>query len=407
MLLMAFGGVLAALPYRAGFAGGLVFAACEAALVGALADWFAVVALFRHPLGLRFIPHTAIIPNNRSRIIEGIITIVEKDWLSLDFIKTKVDDLPIIERAAAALGSEDGRREIERAAYSLVSSMLRELQPADVGRFLQLLIKDNIQHVKISGQLLEQIETTIKNLYADQLIDLLLHWAIGASKGPEFEKTLKRILARAAADYSNQGSFIRRLSKGLGESLDVLNYNDAARALSHRINRLLVEMTDSHNMYRQKVKSELQALKLENAEEAASSISQLLRNLLVSDAGTKGAAEFYEVFQKDFLQGNAEDKPIITYLTNMFLDQIEMVRNDEARRSQIESMIKAELKKILERYHSVIGHIVREKLESLDDSALVVSLEARVGDDLQWIRINGTVIGGLVGIAQYLILYFL
>jgi uncharacterized membrane-anchored protein YjiN (DUF445 family) len=84
-----------------------------------------------------------------------------------------------------------------------------------------------------------------------------------------------------------------------------------------------------------------------------------------------------------------------------------MVRNDEARRSQIESMIKAELKKILERYHSVIGHIVREKLESLDDSALVVSLEARVGDDLQWIRINGTVIGGLVGIAQYLILYFL
>jgi len=68
MFLLALASSLIAWFFRESFMGGLLFAASEAALVGALADWFAVVALFRHPLGLKFIPHTAIIPNNRWRV---------------------------------------------------------------------------------------------------------------------------------------------------------------------------------------------------------------------------------------------------------------------------------------------------------------------------------------------------
>ena len=79
LLVLTILGSLTAWNFRTSFTGGLFFAAFEAALVGALADWFAVVALFRHPLGLKFIPHTAIIPNNRGRIIEGIVKIVETD----------------------------------------------------------------------------------------------------------------------------------------------------------------------------------------------------------------------------------------------------------------------------------------------------------------------------------------
>ena len=72
-----------------------------------------------------------------------------------------------------------------------------------------------------------------------------------------------------------------------------------------------------------------------------------------------------------------------------------------------EAWIKSELASLLERYHGVIGSIVREKLQGLNDAGLVESLEDKVGDDLQWIRINGTVIGALVGIAQYLLLHLL
>nr|NLB18548.1 DUF445 family protein [Syntrophomonadaceae bacterium] len=109
MLGLAVAGSAISWNFRGSFTGGLIFAACEAATVGALADWFAVVALFRHPLGLKFIPHTAIIPNKRGKIVEGIVKTVEKDWLSLDFIKGKIQTYSLVDEIASALDNEKGR----------------------------------------------------------------------------------------------------------------------------------------------------------------------------------------------------------------------------------------------------------------------------------------------------------
>ena len=96
--------------------------------------------------------------------------------------------------------------------------------------------------------------------------------------------------------------------------------------------------------------------------------------------------------------------PMTRYLTNMVIEQINQIRQDEERKNNLELRIKTEITGLLEHYHFVIGNIVKENLEGLDDAGLVISLEAKVGDDLQWIRINGTVIGALVGMLQYLIL---
>jgi len=88
-LLAASTGFVASLPFQGNLAGQLVHAASEAALVGGIADWYAVTALFRHPLGQKWIPHTAIIPKNRQRIIDGIVDMVENEWLTKEIIKEK------------------------------------------------------------------------------------------------------------------------------------------------------------------------------------------------------------------------------------------------------------------------------------------------------------------------------
>lgn len=403
MFALALAGALAAWPYRASFGGGLLFAACEAALVGALADWFAVVALFRHPLGLKFIPHTAIIPNNRDRIIEGIISIVETEWLSLDFIKAKIYDYQIIDGLAGALETARGRRELERLAEALLNNALQELNPQDVAHFVQTGIKDNLGGIRVSSELIGHLEDSLKNLYGDQLIQLLLNWAIGATRGDEFERAVKRTISRTADDYSNQGNFLRRLSKGLGESLDILNYDQAARALSQRINRLLIEMQDPENRYHIKVKGELQKLQIADAESTSLILHSMLKNIAESEVGFETITEMFTIL-KNQLGDEEQNLPFIHYLTDMLIKQINLIRQDEERKTLLENRIKDELANLLERYHGVIGQIVKEKLESLDNEGLVISLEAKVGNDLQWIRINGTVIGALVGIMQYLIL---
>ncbi|MEN6460527.1 MAG: DUF445 family protein [Syntrophomonas sp.] len=407
LFVLALVGSIIVWPYRGSFTGGLLFAACEAALVGALADWFAVVALFRHPLGLKFIPHTAIIPNNRGRIIEGIATIVENDWLSLDFIRVKILDYPLIDSLASALETEEGRRGLERLAQSMISNTLQYLDPKDAARFVHLMIADNLEEIKISSILVKRLEAAAKDLYGDDVIRLLLNWAIAATQGEDFERIIKRTLKRAAADYSNQGNFFRRLGKGLGESLDIFNYDEAADVLSHRINLFLIEMKDPDNQYHIRLRTEFEKLQIAEPDSASIMLSEFLKKIVGTEAGLTVTADLLAALKEQLLSVTNEKLTLIQYLTNMAVEQINMIRQDEVSKATMESWIKTELTGFLDRYHWVIGEIVREKLQSLNDIGLVKSMENKVGDDLQWIRINGTVIGALVGILQYLLLHLL
>jgi uncharacterized membrane-anchored protein YjiN (DUF445 family) len=404
---LALAGSIIVWPYRVSFTGGLLFAAFEAALVGALADWFAVVALFRHPLGLKFIPHTAIIPNNRGRIIEGIVTIVEKDWLSLDFIRSKILDYHLMDSLASAIETEEGRRGLERVAQSLVANMIQDLNPEDVARFVHLMLEDNLGEIKISSNLVERLESSLKNLYGEDVIQLFLDWAIASTRGEDFKQIIRRNLQRAAADYSNKGNYFRRLGKGLGESLDIFNYDEGAESLSNRINHFLVQMKDPSNNYHNRVRTELDKLQIADPDSTSTMLGELLKKIVGTEAGIAATVEVFAALKAQMMVSDKEEVPMIRYLTNMAIEQINIIRQDEERKLATESWIKTELASLLDHYHGVIGHIVREKLQSLNDIGLVESLEDKVGDDLQWIRINGTVIGALVGVAQYLLLHLL
>ena len=162
-------------------------------------------------------------------------------------------------------------------------------------------------------------------------------------------------------------------------------------------------MKEPDNQYRLKVVAELKKLKIADSEAAAAKLSDLLQSVLVSEAGFAATAEVVSLFKTQLI--NSPNQPqILRNLTDLAVEQLQLIRQDEDRKAQLEFQLKTELVKLLEQYHGIIGKIVREKLESLDDKGLVLSLEDKVGDDLQWIRINGTVIGGMVGILQYLIL---
>lgn len=407
LLVLTVLGSLVAWNFRASFTGGLFFAAFEAALVGALADWFAVVALFRHPLGLKFIPHTAIIPNNRGRIIEGIVKIVETDWLSLDFIAAKVQAYPLLDGLAEALSADEVRRGFEETAQSISHNIIENLDPADLSEFFHTMLSDNLDSIKFAPSLVESIEDTVKQLYSDDVIRLMLDWAIASTSGEEFEQSIKRLLTRAVADYSNQGSFVRRLGKGLGETLDIVNYDDAALILSHRINHFLKEMKAPDNRFHVRIKQEIENLQLLDPAAASAVLGDSVRKFVGTETGIKATSELFAVVKDQLLRDGDRGMPLVTYLTGVILQQVAAIRQDEMRKAELEAWLKDKIISLLERYHALIGRMVREKLESLNDAGLVESLEDKVGDDLQWIRINGTVIGALVGIVQYLVLHLI
>jgi uncharacterized membrane-anchored protein YjiN (DUF445 family) len=407
LLLLAMAGSVIAWPYRQHFWGGLVFAAFEAAMVGALADWFAVVALFRHPLGLKFIPHTAIISSNRGRIIDTITDIVENQWFNLESLKNKIFDYPIVDRISSYLVSTAGHSRLEELITSLLANTVRDISPENAARFLSRILREHVDEIKVSPELVQSIETKLKSLYGDDLIDFFLDWAISATTGDGFSKIIEDILQGAVEEYSRKGGFWRRVGKGLGEGLDLINYQDAAQSVSAKTRQFLARIKNPHNSYRQSMKATMDKIRLADPETASAVINGFIRKGINTEAGTKTVAEILTALRQQLVSGEMEPSPLIKYLTEIVIEQIDAFKTDHEKRDRLESWIKEELITLVERYHGVFGTIVRENLQALNDEGFVESLEDKVGDDLQWIRVNGTVIGSLVGIAEYLIMHLI
>lgn len=407
LLLIALIGAVVSWPFRQNFWGGLALSTFEAALVGALADWFAIVAIFRHPFGIKFIPHTAIIPNNRERIINSIADIVENQWLSLDIIKAKINDYQIIDKLSLTLESEEGKKRLEGIVLSLMVNTIKDIEPAYAAKFVQQVIRENFSEINISEELVDKFESSLKELYGDDVINFLIDKLCVMTEDYSFIKVVRNTLHKAANDYAIRGGFFRRLGKGLGEGLDVINYEEAAESISRKFADFLEEIKEENNFYRAKIKKSIEDIKFANQESVSAMLGSLVQKTIGTDEGFNTIVDLVSVLKAQLITEDIEKSPLVKYFAEMVAEQIRNTKADENKKKEFEGWIKKAGIEIVERYHGLVGNLVKENLQSLNDQSFVDSLEEKVGEDLQWIRVNGTVIGAIVGIMQYLILHII
>jgi len=407
LLLGALIGAIASWPFRQSFWGGLALSTFEAALVGALADWFAIVAIFRHPLGIRFIPHTAIIPNNRERIINSIADIVENQWLSLDIIKAKINEYPIIDKLSLSLESPEGKQRLEAIVLSLMVNTIKDIEPAYAAKFIQQVIRENFSEINVSEELVEKFETSLKELYGDDVINFLIDKLCVMTEDYSFIKVVKNTLHKAANDYAMKGGFFRRLGKGLGEGLDVINYEEAAESISNKFADFLGDIKETDNPYREKIKDSIENIKFANQESASTMLGSLVQKIIATDDGFNAIVDLVSTLKAQLITEDIQKSPLVKYFAVMITEQIRNFKADEHKKIEFEGWIKKAGIEMVDRYHGLVGNLVKENLQSLNDQSFVDSLEDKVGADLQWIRVNGTVIGALVGIVEYLILHLI
>ena len=375
----------------------ILAAGFEAATVGGLADWFAVTALFRHPLGLP-IPHTAIIPARRAKIIESIVNMVENDWLSpgvigarlarvspSTFVRDWIDNASHVERlggplrdllrGVARLLTED---EVARFVDSALQRQLRELPlDASAGRWLARAAESQSANATV-----ESLATSLANLASRPRTAAELHFWIDRSARTLREggkrllpfvlrrKIVQRKIVEAACDYAAtelrraasdpSHPFRRAILDGLRRWADRLAASDpAALAQAERLRAALVESLEAGPLVRDtlvRLRRELE----EQLDDPHSGLSALVDRTL--RAG------------------------------------IRELLDDPERRATFDRWVRSTADDLLRRHHHQIGLTVRENLEALDTGTLVAMIEARVGSDLQFIRLNGALVGGLVGV---------
>jgi len=380
----------------------VVAAGFEAALVGALADWFAVTALFRHPLGLP-IPHTAIIPARRAKITEGIVNMVQDEWLSPDVIGARLARLAPSAVVADWLGDPSHVERLGAPLRDLLRGIARVLTEEEVVRFVDRVAQRQLRELPLdastgawlaravtsegAGPAFESLALSFANLAARPRTAAELHWWLDRSagalhaSGKRFlpfvlrRKVVQRAIVEAACDYASS------------------ELRSAARDPEHPLRRTVLAALRRF------------AERLAAGDAAAQAQAERLRRALLESIQAGPVVRTMLARLREQLEQDLADRrsALSTLIDRQLRTGILDLLADAGRRSAFDRWVRTTASDLLRRHHSQIGLTVRESLEGLGDDELVRQIEDRVGADLQFIRLNGAVVGGLVGLILALI----
>jgi uncharacterized membrane-anchored protein YjiN (DUF445 family) len=362
---------------------GYVRAFAEAAMVGALADWFAVTAIFRRPLGLP-IPHTAVIPKNQGRIADALGSFIAENFLAPDLVESRVRTQDM----AMGLGRWlSGPEQTTRLADGIVSAIPAVLDTLDDETVAEFLRRQTSTHF-MSAQLAPTIGNIIEALAAQGRHQALLDAALD-----EGWKWLEQNHGQIRSKVRDRTGWLMRLltvdakaSEAMIGALEDL-LSEAARDSNHplrvRVNELVARFAND--------------LKHDPVLHARvqSWMGDILTHPAVSQALDAAWTQAKEALRKDCQSPTSH---LRTWVSGGLQRFGEGLTEDETVRDALNERLRALIVDLAARHGPDVSKLVSDTIRGWDAATVVQKLEQNVGRDLQFIRLNGTIIGGLVGL---------
>lgn len=382
---------LAACLYILGkvMAWGLLAAFAEAAMIGALADWFAVIALFRHPLGLP-IPHTAIITKNKFSIANSLADFVLVQFLSAEVIEQRLKRYDAAFHLSQWLAVPANRTTIVAYLNKALAYSTHTLHDRRIHTLLSKVVCDNLQCMDLSGFMASGLELITQ----DQSHRKILHGG------------LSRL-----ADYVESPDNTEKISafiKGWSDHALVQNIIEPfvptiRTAIAHRLRAAAHDETSSLYLeFDEQVKNYISRLH-QDAELKVWLNHQ--KNVLLSHAELSDQIESLWNQLRDWvvLDLSHHESVIGEKIAHLVGELEQCLVTNQNIRSWINDEIQASLIQAANANKGTVGDLIREEFYNWDDKAMVNKLELYLGKDLQHIRINGTLVGGLFGLLIYVV----
>lgn len=372
------------LHWHEGWLGG-VKAFAEAAMIGALADWFAVTALFRRPLGLP-IPHTAIVPANKSRIGRSLGLFVQHNFLSEQALKGEL--INISGGLSRWLGEADNRQRVTRRVRELISQILETLDEAEVRRFIDAQVEDFVSRVdfaRAGGKILRM-------LTANGMHEVLIDEVVQQSQ--IFFRTNREWLRgqlRQASPWFIPEFVDRRIFESIVNRTEE-TFSGAIKDRSHelrlRIHSALVVFIE----------------KLEHSSELQEKGRDFRSVLLASDVFRSYVGSVRDAIVQE-IRGDVrrEDSTLATSLDRALSTLVSSMNESPELQTKLNRLIRGVLRSVVGNKSNHVANLISRTIDSWDTTTIVSKLEEQVGHDLQYIRINGTIVGGLIGVLLYLV----
>ena len=377
--------------------------AFEAGTIGGMADWFAVSALFRRvpiPLLAR---HSDIIARNRPRIVEGLKDFVQHQLLTPTAIREKLAGVRFSALWLHYLDSGDHRFQIQRTVRKIIGAFISDLDRDDLIALLAAVAQERLRALDVAQPLGTWMDQAIGQGAHHGLWDGLIGECRAFVAGAPFRERMVTIIKTAAAKERGEGR-LKKWFMSTAEATGGFDYGSWAQQLADALSGWLAGLqADPQHEFRLQADGHLRAY----AQAMAAGRPDLVAAVEAFKQGVVGKADLEPLIRLAIAEmktviarGLADDHSgLAQTIAAMVEGLIKRLRSDPALQDQVDRHVREAISTLVDTNHTLIGDMVASSLspQKISDRALVAQIEDRIGDDLQYIRLNGAIVGGVVG----------
>ncbi|MDP3738821.1 MAG: DUF445 domain-containing protein [Hyphomonadaceae bacterium] len=362
---------------------GYVRAFAEASMVGGLADWFAVSAIFRRPLGLP-IPHTAVIPRNQPRIADAVGRFIADNFLKPELVAERVKDADLSEGLGKWLADPAQSGAVASELVIAIPTLLDTLDDDTVANFLRSQAADAAQGTQVAPAFGSVLEALAEQGRHQALLDTGLKEGFRLLQ--EYQGLIRVKVRERSGWLARLAGIDQRASESIVRALEDLIYDavhDPHHPIRERINDIVTKF--ARDLKEDPV---LQA-------RIGSWLREAAAHPTVAGVVEAGWSEFKSALRRDCEDPNGR---LRDWLAGAMVNLGAGLLREPEVRSALNARIRALLVDLAARHGEDVAKLVSETIRDWDTQTIVSKLETNVGQDLQFIRLNGTVIGGTVGL---------
>jgi uncharacterized membrane-anchored protein YjiN (DUF445 family) len=361
---------------------GFVNAGAEASMVGAIADWFAVVALFKHPLGVP-VPHTALIPKRKEELGRSLEEFVGENFMSDRVVRTRVLEVEPARGAGDWLAQEDNARRLVREAAYLSRLALERVRDEDVELVVTGVLFPRFRAEPISpvaGSLLaEVVADGAHHHVVDLLVDEAHRWL--AANADTFYDVVAERAPWWAPQTLNEKVIGRLHAELLAWLEDIRDDPDHRTRLA--LDELLEDLADG----------------LLHDPETIARMERFKERVLAHPQVTTTVVSLWNALRRSLLAALAEEEgELLRWARREVVDLGRTLKQDAGLRARLDERAAGLAVFLVQRYGREVTRVITATIQEWDGREASRKIELHVGKDLQFIRINGTLVGGLVGV---------
>ena len=360
----------------------------EAATIGGLADWYAVVALFKRPLGLP-IPHTAIIPANQNRIADNLGRFIEANFLAPGPVRAKLKEVDFAQLVADWLSEPKRATGLSNFVAKLAPQALRAIEQSGLTGFLSRRVAEQIDRIELAPLAAELLAAFTHDRRHQKLFDEFIKVVGRFLNDPAAMATMRDKIREELPSLFNlfraDAYLLKKIVSSAGSLLEEVRA-DPDHALRGEFDRFVGAFID----------------RLRHSSDYAARAEQLKRDLLSRPEFVELTGDMWQGLSAFVEQDlKAPDSAVRRQLAAMFVDIGRNLAGDRAVRADMNQGFVIALATFVESQKSGVSAFIAEQVKHWDLAQLTRLIEINIGRDLQYIRFNGMMIGGLAGLVLH------